>query len=132
MPSSKSSERGNVAERAAARKYGLAGLGEETGYYDLRASNGVRYQVKSCQHTRANGNPGKLRFWREHFADLTADRSAVIVVLTASENPEHVLTVEKVPTGEVAEEIGGRWYPSGHADEGEQYKLPWRDLLSYP
>lgn len=131
LPSSESSERGFSAERAAARKFDLAGVEEKTGYFDLYASNGVRYQVKSCQHTRSNGNPGKLRFWREHFEKLTADRSGVIVVLTASTNPEHVLKIEKVPTSRVAEEIGEKWYPSGHADEGEQYKLPWRDLLSY-
>lgn len=131
MPSSESSDRGNVAERAAARKYGLTGLEEQTGYYDLRASNGVRYQVKSAQHTRASGNPGKLRFWREHFDDLTADRSGVIVVLTASSNPDHILKIQKVPTSRVEDAIGGRWYPSGHDDEGEQYKLPWRDILDY-
>lgn len=132
MPSSESSARGNVGEQAAARKFGLSGVEEETGYYDLRAANGTRYQVKSCQHTRSNGNPGKLRFWKDHFKRLHRERSAVVIVLTASGNPGHVLKVEKVPTSQVADEVAGRWYPSGHADEGEQYKLPWPDLISYP
>lgn len=131
MPKSESSDRGNVAEQAAARKYGLDGVDEKTGYYDLRAENGTRYQVKSAQHTRDNGNPGKFRFWRDHFEQLHDERSAVVLVLTASTDPAHVLKVEKVPTSTVADEIGGRWYSSGHADEGEQYKVPWPDLLDF-
>lgn len=129
MPSSESSDRGHVAERAAARKFGLEGLEERTGWFDLRASNGVKYQVKSAQHTRSNGNPGKFRFWREHFERLHDTRSAVILVVTASTDPDHVLKVEKVPTDKVAETVDGRWFASGHADEGEQYRIPWRDLL---
>lgn len=131
MPSSEASDRGNAGERAAARKYGLQGVDESTGYYDLRASNGVRYQVKSCQHTRASGNPGKFRFWRDHLLQLHADQSAVLLVLTASNDAGRVLKVEKVPTSVVVEAVDGRWFPSGHADEGEQYKIPWPDLVSY-
>lgn len=130
MASGDASERGHVAERAAARKYGLEGVGEETGYYDLTAANGCRYQVKSATHTRSNDGPGKFRFWREHFVTLADEQSAVILVLTASDSPR-VLKVEKVPTGEVREAVGGEWYPSGHADEGEQYKVPWPDLLTF-
>lgn len=132
MPSSESSERGSVGEQSAARKYGLEGLDEQTGYYDLRRPvDGRRYQVKSCTHTRASGNVGKFRFWKDHLTRLDSEGGGVVLVLTASGNSSHVLKTEKVETAEVLEVVADRWYPSGHADEGEQYKVPWPDLLTY-
>lgn len=120
------------AERAASRKYGLEGVDEETGYYDLRASNGVRYQVKSCRHTRANGSPGRFRFWMDSFEKLHHEQSAAILVLTADSDAAPILKIEKMPTSTIREEIDGRWYASGHDDEmGQQYQLPWPDLLEY-
>lgn len=132
MPSTAASRRGNDAEAAAARKYGLSGLDESTGFYDLYSTNGYRYQVKSCTHERANGNPGKFRFWKNHLTELHRQRGAVIVVLTTDSDTRPVLKVEKVPTSDVLEAIDGRWYPASHEDmDGEQYKLPWRDLVDF-
>lgn len=129
MASTDSPTIGPVAERAAARKYRLEAADEQTGYYDLRAANGCRYQVKSARHTRASGNPGKFRFWRDHLEKLDEDQSAVILVLTTESDHRPHLKITKVSTTEVLETINGRWYPSGHADEGEQYKVPWPDLV---
>lgn len=123
---------GVEAERAAARKYGLVGIDEDTGHYDLWSTNGVHYQVKSVRHTRSNGNPGKLRFWKDHFEKLHRERSAVILVLTTDSADRPILKIEKVSTDTIREAIDDRWYASGHADGmGEQYKLPWRDVLTY-
>lgn len=130
MPSSKASLNGSNAERSAARKYDLEGADEQTGYYDLFASNGTHYQVKSTSHTRASGNPGKFRFWKDHLFKLHKEQSAVILVLFSSTN-RRVLKIEKVSTSEIVDLVNGRWYPSEHADGmGEQYKIPWPDLLT--
>lgn len=131
MPSNTSSARGFDAERAAARKYGLEGVDETTGYYDLFANNGVKYQVKSAMHTRASGNPGRFRFWREHLERLHAEQSAVLLVLTSSAKaPDRILKIEKVSTGDVLGVIGSGWVRSGHQDEmGAQRRVPWPELV---
>jgi len=131
LPSTNAPSVGPLVERAAARKYGLEGADEKTGYFDLRASNGVRYQVKSARHTRANGSVGRFRFWMDHFEKLHHQQSAEILALTTESEQRPILKLEKVSTSTICDAIGGRWYASEHDEMGMQYKVPWPDLLEY-
>lgn len=120
------------AELAAQRKYGLHGAGG-AGYADLRAANGVPYQVKSTVHTRASGDPGRFRFERGNFEQLREQPAGVVLVLFPSVGSEsrRPLRVEKVPASEVAatiSELGG-WVEAGHASFSEQRRVSWRRLL---
>lgn len=131
MPSDESPSIGPLVERAAARKFGLEGADEKTGYYDLRAMNGVRYQVKSARHTRANGSTGRFRFWMDSFEKLHHQQSAVILALTTESEQRPILKIEKVSTSTIRDAIDGRWYTSEHDEMGMQYKVPWPDLVEY-
>lgn len=134
MPSSDATYNGLRAERAAARKFGLDGAGGP-GFADLVAKNGVRYQVKSTVYRRANGRPGRFRFEKSNFLKLHRCRSAVILVLFPSvgSGSGRPLRIEKVPTGDVLDEIGaaGGWNRAGHRSFEYQRRLPWPSLLDY-
>lgn len=134
MPSSSATTRGMRAELAAQRKFGLEGAGGP-GAWDLRAKNGVVYQVKSTVHTRADGGPGRFRFERANFQELEQRRSGVILVLFPSvgSSSRRPLRVEKVPTSEVAEVVDdlGGWVRAGHASFSHQRRIEWRELVDY-
>jgi hypothetical protein len=133
LPSSQASTQGMTAEIAAQRKYGLTGAGG-AGFADLRAGNGVPYQVKSTVHTRANGNPGRVRFEKGNFEELREGPAGVIVVVFPSvgSSSSRPLRIEKLPAAEVEatiSELGG-WVRAGHESFAEQKRISWRELVS--
>lgn len=118
---------GARAEASARRKYGLET--ENTGVYDIvHPGNGMKYSVKACRTETNAGRPGRFRIWRASHENFLEYRGAYIFAVYAPESGR-IWKIEKVSQREVDDLVRGKWYDSGHAHKGEQYKLAWRDVL---
>ncbi len=132
MPSDVPSENGQLAARAAARKYGLESLPGTQGPADARhRSNGSRVQIKSALYERASGEPGVFRVWRAHLEAIEDAGGSVVVVVVNPSNPERkVLRVTKVSPRTLLE--AGEFRPTGQQDmKGHrEARIPWPEVVS--
>lgn len=128
MPSTDSASWGRRAEKAAARKYGLATKSTEN--FDLvNPGNAFRYQVKSCREYDQDGKPGRLRIWYEDYKAVASANGTFIAVTYNPNNATYPINrIWKVPAKKVADVVDGDWYNSGHKHKGQQFKVPWTEL----
>ena len=121
---------GEVAERIATEVYSGYSRFIDSPWYDGRRESGAVLEVKSALSTLGNGAAGRFRLWREQHEKLVEhdrDGSArYAFVLFDIDRHEPVAKVKQKVPADVGRMIGARggWGPSGHASQGEQYKLP--------
>lgn len=131
MPSDVPRENGTAAQRAAARKYGLALRDGSAGFYDgVHRSNGRKVQVKSALFERAAGGPGVLRVWRHNLEQLRdVAGSVVVVVRNPANDVRPILRVEKVAPDLLLELAD--WRESGQQDMAgrREARIPWPDVV---
>jgi hypothetical protein len=99
-------------------------------YFDGARESGAVLEVKSALSTLSTGADGRFRLWRkQHEQLLKHDRDGsarYAFVLFDVDGREPVAKVKQKVPADVGRMIGARggWGPSGHASQGEQYKLP--------
>lgn len=132
MPVSVPGALGDVAERAASRKYGLRNVSDPNGFYDaVYRSNGRKVQIKSASYERADG-PGVVRVWESHLKALEdANGSLVLVVVSRDAEERPVRKVVKLSPSEVRRAANGRWRRSKQAsmDGMREARFRWPELV---
>lgn len=121
---------GDLAERAASRKYGLENTTDRTGFYDAKHQNGRKVQIKAAMYQRARGGPGVIRIWKHHLQKLSeVNGSVVVVVVNPSNITRKVLKIQKFSPKELLRI--GDFRPTGQEamKPAKEARIPWTDLM---
>lgn len=125
-----SGDTGEMAEDLANDAYGYNGFISAPWYDGKRESSGAVIEVKSALSRLDSGEPGRFRLWRkqhEQLVEKDRDGSAwyVFVLFDLSTNPPVARMTRREPAS-IGRSVAARggFGPSGHAERGEQHKLP--------
>jgi hypothetical protein len=130
-------ERADVAEQLVAQVYGAAHRPDRADWYDVVDEDAsTKYEVKSTSVRIGDEYPadGRFRLWRAQLRSLIAsDATAtawVAFVLFDEDAGTATIQRRRPSTVWAAVRERGGWNDSGHAEWGEQYKLPYDAVLT--